>query len=143
MKRSKYFIIFSVLLLITILIVEIILRIFYHEQLKSRITSTNRVPDSSLVYTRVPNVIEHYCTPDVDNRFRCNNQGFTGPDFTTKKGKGIFRIIIMGNSDVEGMHMNGTNNFTVVMQMLFNRFYDSVEVVNCGLGGGGKVELAG
>lgn len=137
MKKSVYFKIF-VVLVILILIGEIILRIFYFEQLKSRITSTNRIPDSNFVFIRAPNTWEHYRTPEIDNKFRTNNQGYIGPDFTTQKKTDVFRIIFLGTSDVVGMHMNGTNNFTTVLQTLFNKYYNNIEVINCANEGGGK-----
>jgi hypothetical protein len=134
---KRYFIV-STIIITVIILMEIGLRLFYYEQLKSRETSTNRIPDSLKVFNREPNTEEAYITPGVKNRFRSNNLGYVGPDFSMKKKPGTYRIIVIGNSNVVGKQMNGDNNFCIVLQKIFHLNNMDVEVINCAREGGSK-----
>jgi len=50
----------------------------------------------------------------------------------------VFRIIVIGNSNVVGKQMDGANNFCVVLQKIFVANNMKVEVINCAREGGGK-----
>ena len=137
MKKISIVVLFVVFTLI--LISEICLRTFYFEQLKTRKTTTNKIPDSLRVFIREPNVEEAFITPSVNSHFRSNNMGYVGPDFSLKKKTGVFRIIVVGNSEVVGkQQMHGENDFCTVLQRIFKINNMKVEVINCAREGTNK-----
>ena len=127
-KNLKYSLLAVVFLII---ITEIIFRAFYHEQLKSRHTSTNKIPDSLLVFTRKPNGEELIISPSLHHKFRINNHGFVGRDFNLKKHPDTFRIVFIGNSNAATTQMNSNNNYITYLRSIFDNYGFKVEVLNC------------
>ncbi len=134
-KTLKYSLIAVVCLII---ITEILFRIFFYEQLKTRHTTTNKIPDSLLVFTRKPNGEEHLVSPSLNHKFRINNHGFIGHDFKLKKHPDTFRIIFVGNSNTASTQMNSNNNYCTFLQDIFDNNGFKVEVLNCAREGAHK-----
>jgi hypothetical protein len=120
----------------TLIMAEVLLRIFYYEQLKTRFWPNIYIPDSNYVVRLRPNTESCLITPGINHKFRINNQGFLGPDFLKTKRDSIFRIIIVGNSPTTGFHMNSDNSFCIQLQKIFNVYGVKAEVINCGRMGG-------
>jgi len=133
MKIIKFSVL-SVLGLIVIL--EIILRVGYFEQLKTQKFPLIYQPDSILGYTHIRNVKAQICRPSIDKKFSLNNHGFIGNDFTLTKAKGEIRIAVVGNSMTEGIWYDSVENYTMKLQKLFlNKGYKEVKIINCSYGG--------
>ncbi len=134
MKKNIQVILF--IFIILFFIGEVFLRIFYHEQLK-----TNYIPliyqhDSLIGYRFIPNCTSKICIPSISKKFQLNNHGFYGPDFSETKPDSIFRIAVVGNSITEGIWLNGKENYTIMLQNIFeSNGYKNVEVINCAIGG--------
>ena len=103
---KKYIFLLTAIFLL-IISVEIFLRLCFYEQLKTRQTATNRVPDSLLVYTRKPYTVDTIITPGVNRIYRTNNKGFLGQDFQMDKKDSVFRIAVIGNSNAAAISQTG------------------------------------
>jgi len=74
--------------------------------------------------------------PGIYKKFQLNNNGFYGPDFTSDKPDSIFRIIITGQSGVEGIWSDHCESFPIKLQKIFHLHgYKNVEIINCGISG--------
>lgn len=139
MKRLiKVFKLSAILLVSLILLAEIVLRIGFHEKLK-----TNQLPqiyqtDSLLGYKYIPNSSSKLVKPSINKSVKVNNQGYLGKDFTTQKKKGQTRIAFVGSSNVAGMATNGNENYVSYLGKLFDTSPLQVEVLNCAVDGGGR-----
>jgi hypothetical protein len=139
MKTRKPLI--STLLIIILLIVgfEIYFRVQYPEELKDQCYPLMYKTDSVLGYTYIPNTIGKISKPGISEKVvKINSQGFVGPEFETKKGKDIYRIIVVGSSTAGGVWMDGTESFTKKLQKICDEKEYKVEVINCAIDGLGR-----
>jgi hypothetical protein len=132
MKKVK----FVALIILGILIVpELYLRIFHYETLKTRTRDLAYIPDSLYGYLYKPNSEQAFIWPGISKKFRFNNHGFYGPDFSETKDKDTYRIIFVGNSVTLGIRTNGDKNFVIKLQDLFKQAKYNVEIINCSVDG--------
>lgn len=132
-KLLKYI---GISFIILILIAEIYLRLFFYEQIKTRSMPMIYKPDSLVGYVFIPNKKAHICIPSINKKFQLNNHGFYGPDFSTKKKAGTYRIIIDGSSFIEGIYLATNESLSMKLQRLFNENnQNKVEIINCSIGG--------
>jgi hypothetical protein len=120
-----------------VLAAEIALRSFYEQQLKVQREPNVYRPDALAGYLPIANAVGERSVPGAYSHFKLNNQGFIGPDFSTRKAPGVFRIAVVGYSNFEGYLLDEKSNCVVQLQKLFKQHnYPNVEVINCSIGGG-------
>jgi len=123
-------------LFVSFIFLEIFLRIFYAEKLKTRIYPLIYKPDSSLGYRYIPNVHGEISIPGIHKKFTINSNGFYGPDFDIQKKNGKYRIAIVGSSEASGIWLNGTDNdFSTYLQNMLNKRNVNAEVINFSMDG--------
>lgn len=127
--RSKILILISFCIFL-ISLIEVVLRIFFNEQLKKRQFPLIYQPDSSFKYTYIPNKQSNLSLPSIENSVTINSSGFYNKEITRQKKVDYYRIGVFGDSNESGIWLNSPNNFIENM----NRFYESnkinVEVIN-------------
>jgi hypothetical protein len=129
MKKRVLFIILALLL-----ITEVILRLFFSEKFD--------VAYRPVVYRSLP-IVNYGYVPDTcftlfGKTHYINKQGFIGPDFE-KKTPGTFYIAVIGPSSVSGsINLKSYYSFCPMLQKKFNDHNINVQVLNCGVDGGGR-----
>jgi hypothetical protein len=132
MKKIKI----SLLILLGIfLLSEVYFRVFSYELLKTRVRDLAYIPDSLYGYKYKPNSEQTFIWPGINKKFRFNNHGFYGPDFSESKNKNTYRIIFVGNSVTLGIRTDGEDNFVMKLQDLFKQANYNVEIINCSVDG--------
>ncbi len=132
MKKLK--ILFFVLISL-FFISEIYLRVFHYETLKKFKRDLAYIPDPLYGYRYEANSEQEFIWPDINKKFKFNNQGFYGPDFSKIKKPGSYRIAFVGNSVTLGIRSDGDDNFVMKLQDLFNQANYNIEVINCSVDG--------
>jgi hypothetical protein len=133
MKNLRYVV---VIIISIIIICELFLRLFFHEQLKTQKYPLIYRPDSIIGYTHIPNIKAYICRPSIDKIFQLNNHGFIGNDFSIVKEKDEIRIAVVGNSITEGIWYNSDENYVIKLQNFFLiKGYKKVKIINCSYGG--------
>jgi hypothetical protein len=131
-KKIKRYIFLVVVLLI--LLTESVLRIFYSEKYAVAYRPT--------VYRSLP-IVNYGYVPDTcfslfGKKHYINKQGFIGNDFG-QKTTDTFRIAIVGASSVAGtINLTAYYSFCPMLQEKFTETNTKVEVLNCGIDGGGR-----
>jgi hypothetical protein len=92
-------------------------------------------PDTAQGYRGIPYIAGHIHFPSIDKRFRLNNFGFYGQDFTLNHPDSIFRILIGGSSVVEGIWAQQKLAFPTMLDSLFKARGYKVEVYNVAISG--------
>ena len=134
LKKLKYLF----LIIITFfLIVEIGLRIFACEKLR-RVERVEYVIDKDLGYRYKPNSEGYYINQAFKNHYKINSKGFNWDKFVKEKKDGVFRIILLGYSDDNGMITNGTNSYARLLQKKFKNNKDNIEILNFSIDGRGR-----
>ncbi|MCX6709358.1 MAG: SGNH/GDSL hydrolase family protein, partial [Candidatus Woesearchaeota archaeon] len=67
-----------------------------------------------------------------------NSDGFRGRDYSIEKPKGVYRIIVLGDSFTEGFGVNDNETFSYCLEQMLNSLNISgkrFEVLNLGVGG--------
>ena len=119
-----------------VICIEVLLRIFYYEQLKTQHYPLIYQLDSIIGYSHISNCKSKICIPSINKSFKLNNHGNYGHDFTVRKSDSAFRIAFVGNSVTEGIWLNGNENYPMMLQKLFDdNGYKNIEVINCSYGG--------
>jgi len=132
MKKVKI----SLLILLGLLILsEVYFRVFRYELLKTHVRDLAYIPDSLYGYKYKPNSEQAFIWPGINKKFRFNNHGFYGPEFSETKNKNTYRIIFVGNSVTLGIRTDGENNFVMKLQALFKQANYNVEIINCSVDG--------
>ena len=132
MKKVKI----SLLILLGLLILsEVYFRVFRYELLKTHVRDLAYIPDSLYGYKYKPNSEQVFIWPGINKKFKFNNHGFYGPDFSEIKNKNTFRIIFVGNSVTLGIRTDGENNFVMKLQDLLKHANYNVEIINCSVDG--------
>lgn len=75
---------------------------------------------------------------------RVNSTGFRGPEITTEKAEGVFRIAVLGDSFVEALQVEENATLPFQIQQLLNSANGiptrNYEVINCGVSGYGTAQ---
>ncbi len=125
--------------LLLLLAAEMGLRVFYGQQLKVQQEPKVYRPDPLAGYLPIANAVGERSVPGAYSKIKLNNHGFIGPDFSTRKAPGVFRIAVVGYSNFEGYLVDQRSNCVVQLQKLFKQHnYPNVEVINCSIGGGAR-----
>lgn len=100
------------------------------------------LPDRFLGYVHSSNNrFKHHYTEGtrVIVAHRTNTFGLLGEDIRQKKGKGTFRILVLGDSFTEAIQVPDDQNFCGRLQSLLNGLpgkpYEKIEVLNAGVSG--------
>jgi len=107
-----------ILLFSIILLTEITLRITCKQKLL-RWDNLPYISDTTLAYRYLPNAKGVFSNVAFSNAYIINNLGFPGEHFDIQKKAGCFRIVIVGNSDEDGIHTDGPLNFFYLLRSYF------------------------
>lgn len=138
-KLSAAFISVFLCTCVFLLLGEVSLRIYYGFFEKG---GNIWLPDDFLGLTHAPNYRFIY-TEDFSKEFaiarKTNHLGLVGEEIIFRKPKDVFRILILGDSFTEGMHVREGKNFCEQLQNLLNSNAHSAtkhfEVINAGVAG--------
>jgi len=115
-----------------ILITEITLRITCKRKLV-RWDNLPYIPDTILGHRYMPNAKGTFSNAAFFNTFIINSLGFPWKNFSPKKTR-CFRIIIVGNSDEDGIHTDGSLNFFYLLICYFKE-NKNIEFLNLSIEG--------
>src|SRR5262245_4705138 len=91
--------------------------------------------DPLLGWRKIANASKRYVTAEYDIDEKINARGLRGPEFPYEKPAGVLRILVLGDSFVEGYTVEEREIFTEVMKnALEARLHTPVEVINAGTG---------
>jgi hypothetical protein len=121
-------------LLTSLFIFEIYLRIAFAKRLQiySKVLFS---PDSLLGFRYLPNAKGVMRFPAYTQHFAINNKGFVEKNFSIKKKKGVYRILVLGSSDECGLFTNGPLNYPHLLEKLLQNIGYNVEVINLSIDG--------
>jgi hypothetical protein len=130
MIKKRIFLIIFILIVLT----ETVLHLFYSDEFD--------IAYRPVVYRSLPEVNYGY-VPDTCFRLfgkthRINSHGFLGEDFGEKTAD-TFRIAVIGSSTVAGsINLNAYYSFCSLLQKKFDEANIKVQILNCGVDGGGR-----
>jgi len=93
-------------------------------------------PDPDVGWYHQPNSHKSLTLEGHSYRLSYNSHGFRVPEYAYKKPKGVRRIVILGDSFVDGSEVDDYETFTWLMQEKL----DSIEVINLGVYGYSTVQ---
>ena len=94
--------------------------------------------DTLLGYRYLENSRGSFCDVAFCNDYYFNSYGLPGDEFSPKKERGTYRIIIVGASDDIGFNTNGPLNYISLTNSYFSANNTKVEIINCSIDGSGK-----
>jgi hypothetical protein len=89
-------------------------------------------------HTFLPGVLHRAATADYDVTFRANALGFNDVDHDPAKPRGRFRVLLLGDSFVEGFHVAPERHLARLLEGLAARDGHALEVVAMGVSGYGQ-----
>ncbi len=90
--------------------------------------------DRYLGWKNKPNAKGYFTSPDSKTFVRINSKGLRDKEYDYKKGEGVFRILVLGDSFAWGYGVEQGKNFTDRLEELLG---SPVEVINAGVSGYG------
>lgn len=94
-------------------------------------------------HTFLPGVVQHAFSENYDVRFRTNALGFNDREHALAKPHGTFRVLLLGDSFVEGMQVPPEHHLARLLEARAARERGALEVVAMGISGWGQAhELA-
>lgn len=72
-------------------------------------------------------------TKDYTTYFTTNSWGLRGKEFSEKKEKGVYRILFVGDSYVEGWGVSDNEHFITIAQDILKKQGKRVEIINAGV----------
>jgi hypothetical protein len=123
---------FSVIV-IFLIIVEVGVRVFAPQPtLQYKI---NQIVGSTLM----PNMTARWTGPEFNVEVRTNSEGFRDIDHELEKEEGVFRIVVLGDSFVEGVQVPYKKTFHKILERELNEKLGTMrfEVINFGVSGYG------
>ena len=130
-KTKVFLVIFATV--IALLLSEIILRLLIQERIEP---TQCRKFDPVLDHSLVPNSICRFKTKEWDLEFKVNSQGLRDKEYSIQKPAGVYRIIMLGDSFVEGYGVNLEDNYGKVLEKMLNENSGKkIEVINAGISG--------
>jgi hypothetical protein len=103
--------------------------------------SAYAVPDPVLGWRLEPNENLLVWMPDRNVRIVTNSHGFRDVEHTYQKPDGVFRVLVFGDSFMEGYSVDGDQVFARQLEALAHQAgLSQVEVLNMGVGGYGTLQ---
>jgi len=138
-KKLVFGLIYAVVMLLTLSVVgEVALRLLPLGKFRS---SPFRQYDPQLGISLVPNMDVVHSRGCFTGHVVTNRWGFRDRDRTLEKPAGTFRIALMGDSVVEGAHVNPDQVMNIQMEkQLQSRGYQNVQVMNFAVEGIGTTQ---
>lgn len=102
--------------------------------------SSLRVPHPRLGWLPEPGSETWNRSPEYDVRVAYNSRGWRDVEHEHAKPEGVFRIVVLGDSTIEGYSVDFDDSFAVRLQALLRASGRRVEVVNIGVGGYGTLQ---
>jgi len=140
-KITIMFFLFSVSLILSLVISELILRRIYKKKnIKSPWQTTSRyLIDDKLIYTLRPNNYSEWKTTEFIEKATTNNYGFRNTyDISYDKPSTTYRIIVTGDSFTFGHGLEDQNTYPAKLENLLNqngKDGKKFEVINAGVPG--------
>ena len=138
-KRNFIIVTFFLVILVSLLIGEIVIRIYHSTCDRKRFIW---IPDYYIGYAHTPNnVFFHNYTEEkrISVKHKTNSFRLLGEEIPFKKEKGTFRILVLGDSYTEALQVSAGDNFCGQLQNLLNnnlnKKYKKYEVLNAGISG--------
>ena len=125
-------------ILITLVLVEIVLRQFFYPV---AVSSDYRRPDPVLGWRLEPNI--HITVQNIEFTIplETNSRGWRDVEHTFEKPPGTFRIVVLGDSFMEAYSVALEDAFHRQLQALISESQSTqVEVINLGVGGYGTLQ---
>ena len=122
------------ILLSVIFLTEIGLRIFAHEKLR-KWKGNEYVKDEKLGYRYRANYEGYFINVAYKNKYKVNSSGFIWDEFKKEKEPGMFRVLLLGNSDDTGINTDGPDCYPRLLQKKFKENGDKIEIMNLSLDG--------
>jgi len=92
--------------------------------------------DSLLGWSKIPNARRNFVTEEYRISESINSMGIRGPEYSTHKPPGEYRILLLGDSYAEGYTVNFRDLFSEVLKRRLNKLgTGSYEVINTGTRG--------
>lgn len=135
MKRKRIFLAVSalVILLFSLLLSEIFLR-WQNRRNQPIETRSCRISSPRYHHELVPGTICRSKYPEWDTTFSVNNLGFRDTEMTIDKPAGVFRVLMIGDSFIEGEAVELDETAAQVMETELSQSLNrQVEVVNMGV----------
>lgn len=125
MQIKKIFKNYLLALIISIFLWNIIIGVFIYNQVDKQIDSFGggKIPNTKIVWGK-----EGFGSCYTDNL------GFNNDYINEKKGK-KYRIVVLGDSFTEAMHVNRDDNYISLLSEKLNKNSDNFEVYNLGISG--------
>lgn len=114
---------------------ELVLRIAWHERLRTRSYPTVYQPDPVLGYRYSPMSHGTVCNPSICNGFDINAAGFTGPVYPREKPAGTFRIAMVGTSNETGIWLGPGVDYLRLMEQRLSDAGTPTQVLNFSIDG--------
>jgi lysophospholipase L1-like esterase len=138
-KKVLFGVVYAVFMIVTLAIVgEVALRVLPLGKFRS---APFRQYDSQLGVSLIPSMDVIHSRGCFTGHVVTNRWGFRDRDRTLDKPPGEFRIALVGDSVVEGVHVNPDEVMNIQMEKLLQRQgYKNVEVLNFGIEGIGTTQ---
>lgn len=91
--------------------------------------------DEDFHHVMIPNSSCRFKTEEWDIDYKINNLGLRGPDVKLKKEPGVLRILILGDSFMQGYGVDFAKSFSFLLEEKLNsvEVFGKVEIVNTGV----------
>jgi hypothetical protein len=124
-------------LFISLYIAEIVLRKFVVLPGSSH---DYRIPHPIFGWSLKPNIEYEKDLPEAKVLVRYNSQGFRDAERSLIKPKDVTRILVLGDSFMEGYSVNIQDSLPYLLENILNNEGKRVEVINMGVGGYGTLQ---
>lgn len=131
----KALVFLSLAALAAVLAGELLLRVFYYEQLKIQTRPIIYQRDGRLGYRYRPGAESTIDVPSISKDVRINANGYYGRPFVRAKRPGCFRIAVVGASVATGLWLQGDRSFSIWLQDELDSRGWNVEVLNFSIDG--------
>ncbi len=91
--------------------------------------------DPLLGWRKIPNASAVYRTAEYSTAEHINSRGIRGPEYPYSKGKGEYRVLILGDSFAEGYSVGFNDLFSEVLKDRLRAKGVNCQVINSGTGG--------
>jgi lysophospholipase L1-like esterase len=140
MRRSKWvlrIVVMGVLLIMTLALLESSLQLIGSPPIETDHQWLFVEHDASRGWRNIPNAEGDYVTAEYSVRLQYNARGIRGPERSYAKPPGTYRIVVLGDSFIEGSSVAQEDRVTEKLEKLLNATQSSwrAEVIALGTGG--------